>query len=151
MAVEPLKVLFLCTGNSCRSQMADGIVNHDFAGCIQAFSAGTEPHGLNPKAVAVMAEIGIDISGNSSDHLSLYEQQTFDFVITLCGDADEKCPLLLGGTERKHMPFEDPPRATGTEEEVLEVYRRVRDEIRQKLGEFFGSVLDNRQKKGEPC
>jgi arsenate reductase len=135
------KVLFLCTGNSCRSQMADGIVNHDFAGRIEAFSAGTEPHGLNPKAVQVMAEIGMDISGNSSDHISRFEGQPFDYVITLCGDANEKCPLFFGGVQRLHMGFEDPPKATGSEEEVMAVYRRVRDEIRKTMREFFEKEL----------
>ena len=137
------RVLFLCTGNSCRSQMADGIINHDFAEQIEAFSAGTEPHGLNPKAVQVMAEIGINISGNSSDHLSQYEDQEFDYAITLCGDANEKCPLFVGGAKRTHIGFDDPPKATGTEVEVLNVYRRVRDEIRQQLGDFFKQELDN--------
>jgi arsenate reductase len=136
-----LNVLFLCTGNSCRSQMADGIVNHDFAGRIEAFSAGTEPHGLNPKAVQVMAEIGMDISGNSSDHISRFEGQPFDYVITLCGDANEKCPLFFGGVQRLHMGFEDPPKATGSEEEVMAVYRRVRDEIRKTMREFFEKEL----------
>ncbi|ORJ59335.1 arsenate reductase ArsC [Geothermobacter hydrogeniphilus] len=135
------RVLFLCTGNSCRSQMADGLINHDFAGRIEAFSAGTEPHGLNPKAVRVMAEVGIDISGNSSDHLSRFQGEPFDYVITLCGDADEKCPLFFGSTKRIHIGFDDPPKATGSEEEVLNVYRRVRDEIRQRLGEFFTSKI----------
>ena len=135
------RVLFLCTGNSCRSQMADGIINRDFAGQIEAFSAGTEPHGLNPKAVQVMAEIGIDISGNNSDHLSQYDEQSFDYVITLCGDASEKCPLFVGGVKRQHIGFDDPPRATGTEDEILDVYRRVRDEIRQQLGDFFRREL----------
>ncbi len=135
------KVLFLCTGNSCRSQMADGLVNHDFAGRIEAFSAGTEPHGLNPKAVQVMGEIGIDIGANSSDHISKYEGQPFDYVITLCGDANEKCPLFFGGVKRLHMGFDDPPKATGTEEEVMDVYRRVRDKIRQTMREFFEKEL----------
>ncbi len=135
------RVLFLCTGNSCRSQMADGIINHDFAGRVAAFSAGTEPHGLNPKAVEVMAEIGIDISANSSDHISKYEGQDFDYVITLCGDANDKCPLFFGGVKRIHMGFEDPPKATGSEEEVMNVYRRVRDEIRSQLGDYFRSEL----------
>ena len=135
------RVLFLCTGNSCRSQMADGIINRDFAGQIEAFSAGTEPHGLNPKAVQVMAEIGIDISGNNSDHLSQYDEQSFDYVITLCGDASEKCPLFVGGVKRQHIGFDDPPRATGTEDEILDVYRRVRNEIREKLGDFFRQEL----------
>lgn len=121
--------------------MADGIINHDFAGQIEAFSAGTEPHGLNPKAVAVMAEIGIDISGNSSDHISRYECQNFDYVITLCGDANDKCPLFFGGIKRIHIGFDDPPRATGSEEDVMNVYRRVRDEIRTQLGGFFRNEL----------
>jgi arsenate reductase len=121
--------------------MADGLVNHDFAGRIEAVSAGTEPHGLNPRAVQVMAEIGIDISGNSSDHLSTYEGQAFDYVITLCGDANEKCPLFFGGVQRLHMGFADPPKATGTEEEVMSVYRRVRDEIRAKMRDFFEKEL----------
>lgn len=139
--MPPLRVLFLCTGNSCRSQMADGLINHDFAGRIAAFSAGTEPHGLNPRAVQVMREVGIDIAGNSSDHLSRYDGERFDYVITLCGDADGKCPQFFGGVRRRHIGFDDPPRATGAEEEIIAVYRRVRDEIRQQLGEFFRSEL----------
>jgi len=135
------RVLFLCTGNSCRSQMADGLINHDFAGQIEAFSAGTEPHGLNPRAVQVMAELGIDIADNSSDHISQYEGQPFDYVITLCGDADEKCPTFFGGVKRIHIGFDDPPKATGTIDEVMAVYRRVRDEIRTQLGEFFRNEL----------
>jgi arsenate reductase len=121
--------------------MADGISNHDFAGRIEAFSAGTEPHGLNPKAVEVMAEIGIDIATNSSDHISKYEGQEFDYVITLCGDANDKCPLFFGGVKRIHIGFEDPPKATGSEEEVMNVYRRVRDEIRTQLGDYFRNEL----------
>ena len=135
------KVLFLCTGNSCRSQMADGLINHDFAGQIEAFSAGTEPHGLNPRAVEVMAEVGIDISANSSDHVSKYEGQNFDYVITLCGDANDKCPLFFGGVKRSHIGFDDPPKATGSKEEVMNVYRRVRDEIRAQLGDYFRNEL----------
>lgn len=138
---ESKRVLFLCTGNSCRSQMADGIVNHDFTGRVEAVSAGTEPHGLNPCAVRVMSEIGIDISGNNSDHLSRYAEQTFDYVISLCGDADEKCPTFFGAVQRLHMPFDDPPRTTGSEAEVLAVYRRVRDEIREQLNHFFKQQL----------
>jgi len=135
------KVLFLCTGNSCRSQMADGIVNHDFAGKIEAVSAGTSPHGLNPRAVLVMSEIGIDISGNSSDHLDRYAGERFDYVISLCGDADETCPAFFGGVRRLHMPFDDPPRATGSTDAVMAVYRRVRDEIRTRMNLFFKEEL----------
>jgi arsenate reductase len=139
---DKMQVLFLCTGNSCRSQMADGIINHDFPDQIKACSAGTEPHGLNSKAVAVMAEIGIDISANSSDHITKYEGLSFDYVITLCGDADEKCPVVFGGVKRQHIGFDDPPNATGSEEEVMDVYRRVRDEIRRDLGAFFRKELE---------
>jgi arsenate reductase len=138
---KPKRVLFLCTGNSCRSQMADAIINHDFHDRAEAFSAGTEPHGLNPKAVQVMAEIGIDISGNSSDHLDLYVGQDFDYVISLCSDADEKCPAFFGGVKRLHMPFDDPPRIQGTEEEIMAAYRRVRDEIRTTMHRFFKNEL----------
>jgi arsenate reductase len=138
---ESLQVLFLCTGNSCRSQMADGIVNHDFSGKITAVSAGTDPHGLNPRAVQVMREIGIDISQNSSDDLNRYAGQKFDYVISLCGDANEQCPAFFGGVKRLHMPFDDPPRATGNDQQVLAVYRRVRDEIRAQLNVFFNAEL----------
>jgi arsenate reductase len=151
MTPAPKTVLFLCTGNSCRSQMAEGIVNHDFAGYIEAFSAGTEPHGLNPKAVEVMAEIGIDISSHESEHIDRYTGQNFDFVISLCDDAEEQCPVFFGGVERLHMPFDDPPRATGSQEDVMAVYRRVRDEIRTQLGEIFTERITLDKKKGEPC
>ena len=121
--------------------MADGIVNHDFSGKITAVSAGTDPHGLNPRAVQVMHEIGIDISQNSSDHLNRYAGQNFDYVISLCGDANEQCPAFFGGVKRLHMPFDDPPRATGSDQQVLAVYRRVRDEIRAQLNVFFNAEL----------
>jgi arsenate reductase len=124
--------------------MADGIVNHDFSGKITAVSAGTEPHGLNPRAVQVMHEIGIDISQNSSDHLNRYAGQTFDYVISLCGDADEQCPAFFGGVKRRHMPFDDPPRATGSDQRVLAVYRRVRDEIREQMNDFFHEELEGK-------
>ena len=135
------RVLFLCTGNSCRSQMAEGLINHDFGDRIAAFSAGTEPHGLNPKAVQVMQEIGMDISHHRSQHLDDFADQHFDYVITLCGDANEKCPVFLGGVRRLHMGFDDPPKAEGSEAEVMDVYRRVRDDIRQQLGDFFRQQL----------
>lgn len=138
---QPLRVLFLCTGNSCRSQMAEGLVNAAFAGRIQAFSAGTDPHGLNPLAVQVMAELGIDISGHSSDHISRYQGQRFDYVISLCGDANEKCPLFFGGVKRLHLGFPDPPKASGSPEEVLAVYRQVRNAIRSTLQELFEREL----------
>jgi len=122
--------------------MAEGLINHDFAGQIDAFSAGTEPHGLNPKAIQVMDEIGVDISQNSSEHVSKYDAQNFDYVITLCGDAEEKCPMAFGGGKRLHIGFDDPSKETGAEEEVMSVYQRVRDELRQQLSEFFQKEMN---------
>ncbi len=136
------RVLFLCTGNSCRSQMAEGLINRDFAGTVAAFSAGTAPKGLNPKAVEVMAELGIDISGQRSEHLSVYQDQPFDFVISLCEDADQNCPVYIGGATRVHIGFDDPPRAVGDEAEVMAVYRRVRDEIREQIGAYLRRQLE---------
>ncbi|MBI5871001.1 MAG: arsenate reductase ArsC [Actinobacteria bacterium] len=142
------KALFLCTGNSARSQMAEELVNHDFAGKIKAFSAGTDPQGLNPNSVRVMDELGIDISGNRSEHVSAYEGQQFDYVITLCDDANEDCPVFFGGVTRLHMGFPDPARSSGNTEEILNRFRLVRDEIRNRLGAFFASELADRQAEG---
>lgn len=136
------RVLFLCTGNSARSQMAEGLVNRDFAEVIDADSAGTDPQGLNSFAVLVMAEIGIDISANVSEHIRNYEGQSFDYVITLCDDANEKCPLFLGGVKRLHMGFADPAKAQGGEDEKLKEFRRVRDEIRHRMRDFFNRELN---------
>lgn len=135
------KVLFLCTHNSCRSQMAEGLVNHDLGERIEAFSAGTEATRVNPLAAKVMAELGIDLSTHSSKILDEFADQPFDYVITLCGDANEKCPLFFGGVKRLHMGFEDPSRLPGSEAEVLPAYRQVRDEIRRAMGEFFEQEL----------
>lgn len=131
------KVLFLCTHNSCRSQMAEGIVNHYMGDAFQAFSAGTEATRVNPGAIAVLKELGIDISGHRSKTIGEFEGESFDYVITLCGDANEKCPLFFGGVERLHMGFDDPSRASGSEEERMTQFRQVRDEIKTKLLEFF--------------
>ncbi len=135
------KALFLCTGNSARSQMAEGLVNHDFAGAIEAFSAGTEPQGLNKYAVQVMSELGIDISDNTSEHISKYEGQSFDYVITLCDGANENCPVFFGGVKRLHMGFPDPAKATGSDEDILVEFRRIRDKIRARMNGFFESEL----------
>lgn len=142
------KALFLCTGNSARSQMAEGLVNHDYYGKIKAYSAGTDPQGLNPNSVRVMDEIGIDISGNRSEHISAYEGQQFDYVITLCDNANEDCPVFFGGVTRLHMGFPDPARSSGSPEEVLDRFRLVRDEIRKRLGAFFASELAGGQTEG---
>jgi len=128
------KVLFLCTGNSCRSQMAEGWARHLKSDCIEAYSAGVEVHGLNPRAVKVMAEAGVDISGHRSKRVDELKDRTFDLVVTVCDHANEACPFFPGTVRRIHRGFEDPPRlAAGarTEEEALGHYRRVRDEIRR--------------------
>ena len=134
------QVLFLCTGNSARSQMAEGLVNHDFAGRIEAFSAGTAPQELNAHAVEVMAELGIDISGAVSKHLSVFEGRPFDYVITLCDDANENCPVFFGGVRRLHIGFPDPAKAAGGELDVLDAFRKVRDGIRDAMSNLFAGL-----------
>lgn len=131
------KVLFLCTHNSCRSQMAEGIVNADLGAQFQAFSAGTVATSVNPLAQQVMAEIGIDISGHHSKTLDEFAGQNFDYVITLCGSANEQCPLFFGGVQRVHIGFDDPSQITGTTEAVLAEFRRVRDEIRAGIAAYL--------------
>jgi arsenate reductase (thioredoxin) len=129
-----LKILFLCTGNSCRSQMAEAWARHLKGDCIEPYSAGIETHGLNPDAVRVMAEAGIDISRQRSKHLDELRDVQFDYVVTVCGHAQEHCPVFPGKTKVIHVGFDDPPRlaaGAATEEERLAPYRRVRDEIRR--------------------
>lgn len=129
---KKLKVLFLCTGNSCRSQMAEGWARHFLSDRIEPYSAGIETHGLNPRAVAVMAEAGVDISRQRSRHVSELRDLEFDLVITVCDHARESCPIFPGKTKMLHRDFDDPTRlAKGAriEEEALAHYRRVRDEI----------------------
>ncbi|MFC1526868.1 arsenate reductase ArsC [Candidatus Latescibacterota bacterium] len=128
-----MKILFLCTGNSCRSQMAEGFARHLRSDRFDAHSAGIETHGLNPSAVKVMAEAGVDISGHQSTHVDEYREVDFDYVVTVCDHAHESCPLFAGKTRVVHVGFDDPPRLASdaaTEEEALGHYRRVRDEIR---------------------
>ncbi len=130
---KALKILFLCTGNSCRSQMAEGWARHLKSDIIAPFSAGVEKHGLNECAVRVMAEVGVDISHQQSKTVSELTERDFDYVITVCSDADEKCPTFPGPARKIHHGFDDPPKLAanaGTEEEALAHYRRVRDEIR---------------------
>ena len=131
------RVLFLCTANSCRSQIAEGIVNHFMSDWLEAFSAGTKASFVNLTAIEVMKEIGIDISKYRSKNLSEFDGQTFDYVITLCGDANETSPLYIGGTKKTHIGFDDPAKATGSKEEIMREFRRVRDEIKMKLDEYF--------------
>ena len=130
-------VIFVCTGNSCRSQMAEGLLRFLAKGRFQVFSAGTHPHGLNPLAVQVMEEIGIDISGQKSESLDRYVEDPFDFVITVCDKARETCPVFAGGGHRLHWSFEDPAAAAGSLDERLAVFRRVRDEIEHELRQFL--------------
>jgi arsenate reductase (thioredoxin) len=126
-------VLFLCTENACRSQMAEGLVNHDLAGQVQAFSAGVRPKVVNPRAIQVMGELGIDISGQRSKSVDELSGEHFDLVITVCDRAAQQCPMFPGDTEIMHMGFPDPARATGTEEDILAEFRRVRDDLRSHL------------------
>lgn len=137
MNKDKLKVLFLCTGNSCRSQMAEGWARKLKGDRIDAYSAGIETHGLNQRAVKVMAEAGVDISGHVSKHVDEFKSLAFDLVVTVCGHANEHCPIYLGKTRKMHAGFEDPPRLAkelaekgASEETQLDCYRRVRDEIR---------------------
>jgi arsenate reductase len=134
MTDNKLKLLFLCTGNACRSQMAEGWTRHLKGDQIEVWSAGIETHGLDPKAVKVMAEAGVDISGQRSKHLSEVIDIPFDVVITVCDRARESCPLFPRPVKKIHSGFDDPPamaKEAKSEEEVLEHYRRVRDEIRK--------------------
>jgi arsenate reductase (thioredoxin) len=136
-----IKILFLCTGNSCRSQMAEGWARKLKGDIIEPYSAGVEIHGMNPLAVKVMAEAGIDISRQRSKHVSELMDIPFDYVITVCDHANETCPVFPGKTGRLHAGFDDPPRIAASMksgQEILEVYRRVRDEIRQ----FIESLPD---------
>jgi arsenate reductase len=128
------KVLFLCTGNSCRSQMAEGWAKMLRPDEVEAYSAGVDPHGMNARAIKVMAEAGVDISTHRSKHLDEFRDVSFDYVVTVCDQAHEACPLFPGKTKVVHVGFDDPPRLakeTKSEEEALGHYRRVRDEIRQ--------------------
>jgi len=138
---EKIRVLFLCTANAARSQMAAGIVRHDFGDRVETYSAGTNPKGVSRLAIMVLDEINIDISGETSDHLDKYKDMDFDYVITLCDDANEKCPLFFGGGNRLHMGFSDPPHSNDPTPENLQKFREVRDAIRAGMDEFFGRMI----------
>ena len=134
---EKMKVLFLCTANAARSQMAAGLVKHDFGYRIETYSAGTNPKDVSRLAIMVLDEINIDISKETSDHLDKYKDMHFDYVITLCDDANEKCPVFFGGVKRLHMGFYDPPHTNDPTEENLEKFREIRDAIRNRMEIFF--------------
>ena len=139
-----MKILILCTGNSCRSQMAEGFMK-SFDSRLEVFSAGTQPaHHANPNAVAVMKELGIDISANKPKSVDLFLADPFDYVITVCGGANESCPAFIGKVNNRiHIGFDDPAEAVGTLEEVLPVYRRVRDEIKAGFLSFYNKLIIN--------
>jgi arsenate reductase (thioredoxin) len=136
MTNEPARVLILCTGNSARSQMAEGLLRHDGGGRFEVESAGVSPSGVRPEAVEAMREVGIDISGQRSKSVAEFAGQAFDYVITVCDNAREQCPFFPAGTRRIHWSFDDPASAGGDLEARLAVFRRVRDEIRARLNVF---------------
>ncbi len=141
MTDKKLKVLFICTGNSCRSQMAEGFLREIGGGMVRAYSAGLEPAGLNSRAVAVMAEAGIDISNHSSDHVKNYVGRQFDYVITVCDHAAANCPAFSGRGARLHWPFDDPASLQGDDEEIMAGFRRVRDEIKARVESWLEGGL----------
>ena len=139
----PPLILILCTGNSCRSHLAEGILRAALGDGYTVASAGSKPAGyVHPLAVKVMAEIGIDISAHTSKHLNEFLHQPVETVITVCGNADQVCPVFPGQVNRHHWPFDDPAHATGTEAEQLAVFRRVRDEIRRVFEAYAAGRLD---------
>jgi arsenate reductase (thioredoxin) len=130
------RVLILCTGNSARSQMAEALLRREAGGQFEVESAGTKPGIVRPEAISVMRELGVDISGHRSKHVNEFDGERFDYVITVCDNAKESCPVFPGAVKRLHKSFEDPAAVNGSEEERLAAFRRVRDELREYLREF---------------
>jgi arsenate reductase len=128
--MEKKNVLVLCTGNSCRSQLAEGYIRHFHGEIANVYSAGVETHGVNPKAIATMAADGIDISGHTSNHVDEYLHIPFDLIITVCDHASERCPIFPSSAQRIHHNFSDPAKATGSEQEIMAAFAAVRDEIK---------------------
>jgi arsenate reductase len=147
---RPIRVLFLCTGNSARSQMAEALLRSLGGADFQAFSAGTEPKGLNPLTIEIMREVGIDVSAQQSKPLDRFLGQSFDYTITVCDRARDNCPTFPGDNERIHWGFDDPAAATGTHEQQLAVFRRVRNEINERL-RLWIAVQRKRQKGQRPA
>jgi arsenate reductase len=139
-----MKILILCTGNSCRSQMAEGFLK-SFDEKLEVYSAGTKPaNEVNPFALKAMNEIGIDISSGTPENIDKYLDKSFDYVFTVCDNARESCPVFTGDVKiQLHIPFDDPADATGTEEEVMPVYRRVREEIRKEFNIFYEREIEH--------
>jgi arsenate reductase len=136
------KILVLCTGNSCRSQIADGYLKHFAGDRAEVYSAGVETHGVNPRAIAIMAEDGIDISQNTSNNVSEYTGIDFDYVITVCDNAKERCPVFPSKAKQFHHNFPDPAKATGTEEVVMAEFRKVREMIKEYTRNFVAENLN---------
>jgi arsenate reductase len=134
-------ILVLCTGNSCRSQIAEGYLRHYAGDKAKIYSAGIETHGVNPRAIKVMAEDHIDISKHTSNNVNEYLDIPFDYVITVCDNANEACPYFPGNVKRFHFNFPDPAKAKGTEEEIMEEFRRVREMIKVYSAEFVQKHL----------
>lgn len=141
-----MRLLFLCTGNSCRSQIAEGWARRLGGDWLQVQSAGIEAHGKNPRAIAVMQEAGVDISGQESTKLTDEMLASVDYLVTVCGHADEHCPVLPPGIAKEHWPLNDPAKATGSEEEIMAVFRESRDDIRQRVADLIGR-LDKRARE----
>lgn len=137
---DRVNILFLCTGNSCRSQIAEGWARHIGGDSVVVQSAGIEAHGKNPRAIEVMQEIGIDISEQASTIVNDDMLQDADVVVTVCGHADEQCPVLPPGITKVHWPLTDPAKATGTEEEIMTEFRATRDEIEGRVSELLESI-----------
>jgi len=137
---KKIKIMFLCTGNSCRSQIAEGIAKHLGGNRVEIYSAGLEAHGLNPRAIKVMDEIGVGISKHTSDEIDQKLLNTMDYAITLCGDAEDRCPLTPPSVTKMHWPFDDPAQAVGTEAEIMEQFRLIRDAIAKRIEVFFNEL-----------
>ena len=138
---DPLRIFFVCTGNSARSQMAEGFARHLGQGRVEALSAGMEPSRLNPYAVKVMRERGIDISEQQSKAFDWDLARRMDMVVTVCGNADERCPVLPAEVKRLHWPLEDPAAAKGTDSEVLAKFREIRDQIEERVRDLIQTVM----------
>jgi arsenate reductase len=136
MAVKE-RVLILCTGNSARSQMAEGLLRHEGGDRFEVFSAGTKPTHVRPEAIAVMNELWLDVSGHHSKSVDEFIGQPFDFVITVCDNANESCPIFPGNVQRLHWPFDDPAAVQGSEEERKDAFRRVRDQLHRRIMVFL--------------
>jgi len=137
-------ILFLCTGNSCRSQMAEGWARRLGGDRVEVQSAGIEAHGKNPRAIAVMAEAGVDISGQESTRVTDAMIRRADIVVTVCGHADEHCPVVPPGIQKRHWPLADPAKASGSEEEIMAQFRATRDEVRRRVADLIQTLSQAR-------